>query len=108
MCVFAGKGIPNVLARSNDRTTKLRPGDIPSTDEAVHRFHAMGGHLTTFSSFGSDPLVDHPDLVAQRDMEYARWAPEFPTIFHAIVNGNELLFKNSIVKFIELTNQLTP
>ena len=108
MCIFAGKGIPNIRARNNDKTIKRPSGDIPSTDEAVHRFFAMGGHLTTFSPFGSDPLVDHPNLVAQRDADYARCMPEFPTIFHAIVNGNELLFKNSIMKYVELSNQLTP
>ena len=68
-CIVAGKGIPNISVKSNDKTTKLHFGDIPSP--AVQRFFAMGGHLTyctTFSPSGSDPLVYHPNLVEQLSM----------------------------------------
>ncbi len=68
----------------------------------------MGGRLTTFSPFGSDPLVDSPALVAQRDTEFSASFPPFSTVFHAIVNGNDQLFRVGIKRVIDLTDRLTP
>ena len=81
LCIFAGKGNLNIRDTNNDKTTKPHSGDIPSIDEAVHRIFAIGGHLSTFSPFGSDPMVYLPNLVVQRDAEYARCMPELSTVF---------------------------
>ena len=100
--------MPNRRCRTKDFTTKLRSSDIPTTDEAVRQFTALGGRLTIYSPFGEDPLESRPDLIAQRDAQYISCVPSFATIFHAIVNGDERQFQDGLKMFIQLTEQLIP
>ncbi len=106
--MFAGKGVPNRRARENIQTRRVSSSVVPTADVAVQRFSAMGGKLTIFSPFGSDPLADHPALAAQREVEFSSSVPPFSAVFHAIVNGNDRLFREGVRRFIYLTDRLTP
>ena len=80
---------------------------IPSVDDAIQQYEAMGGHLTLFSPFGKDLLADHPDLVAERERQYYGAYPDFATIFHEISNGRTQLFEGGLQLFLQLTEQLS-
>ena len=54
---------------------------LPDKESAVHDFEENGGHLTTFSVFGEDPLEGSTYLFAQREMEFHRRYPDFRNFF---------------------------
>lgn len=101
-----GKGVPNRLASLNNHANIVPPSQLPSPEDAVQHFENMGGSLTIESSFGEDVLAGRPDLVAQRESTYFQQASEFSTIFHSLVNGNDLPFRQSLKLLLQLTEQL--
>ena len=104
--LHTGKGVPNRLALVNNHAQPVSSQVIPSVDDAIQQFEAMGGHLTLFSPFGKDLLVDHPELVAERERQYYCAYPDFATIFHDISNGRTQLFEGGLQLFLQLTEQL--
>ena len=102
-----GKGIPNRLARIK-HTGAVPPSMVMSPEDAVQAFEGMGGNLTLFSPFGVDPIADRADLVAARESEFFQRVPDFTTIFHSLVNGNDHPFRDGFKFFLELTQRLTP
>ena len=73
---------------------------------ATQQFEAMGGNLTHFSHFGSDPLADYPELIAERERQFHGSYPDFAPIFHELSNGRRQLFESGILLFLQLTEQL--
>ena len=80
------KGIPNELQRSS-RTVKLPEGIISECEVAVSEFASSGGHLTTSSEFGIDPLAHRTDLLDERYQQFHQQFPNYSPVFHAITNG---------------------
>ena len=105
--LHTGKGVPNRLALVNNHAQPVSAQVIPSVDDAIQQYEAMGGHLTLFSPFGKDLLADHPDLVAERERQYYGAYPDFATIFHEISNGHTQLFEGGLQLFLQLTEQLS-
>ena len=64
--------------RENNRTAKIIPSIVPSPEEAVSRFHSMGGELTLFPAFGEDLLTE--SLAAIRQEEFLRKFPDLHLI----------------------------
>ena len=48
--------------KRNNHAAAIDPHLLPDPDDAVQRFESFGGHLTTFSCFGHDPLCNGVDL----------------------------------------------
>ena len=67
---------------------------------------SLGRHITTFSSFGEDPLRSNPQLVAQREAEFFAHYADFNNIFHTAVNGNFSLFCEGVLFLIDLSKRL--
>ena len=105
--LHTGKGVPNRLVLVNNHAQPVSTQVIPSVDDAIQQYEAMGGHLTLFSPFGKDLLADHPELVAERERQYYSAYPDFATIFHEISNGRTQLFEGGLQLFLQLTEQLS-
>ena len=87
------KGIPNRLASVNNHSQPLSSSVLPSSETAVQHFEALGGNITLFSPFGSDPLSDHPELVAERERQFYSSYLDFAPIFHKLTNGPHSTFR---------------
>ena len=74
----------------------MRPGLIPSAEDAARQYSAAGGHLTDFSVFGEDPLNNNSSLVQQRETEFLQRYPQFDQLFHKLVNGDEKEFCDAL------------
>ena len=59
-------GVPSALAR-NSRVTRLPQSSIPSTLHMLQFHERDGSHLRRLSSFGTDPLLRHPQLQELRN-----------------------------------------
>ena len=70
-------------------------------------FEQDGGNLTYCSTFGVDPLQSNDRLLSERQRHFQCKFPSFETIFHSLVNGNKLEFRNGLIYFIQLTNSLS-
>ncbi|KAL5517477.1 hypothetical protein EMCRGX_G003023 [Ephydatia muelleri] len=78
--------------RSNYNTSPVNEDIIPSPEQAVQQYHSLGGQLTIFSHFGTDPLEDGQR--AERDERLKANILDFPTIFYKLVNGDDKPFQN--------------
>ena len=87
-------------------TSPINEDLIPSTEAAVQRYESFGGNLTLSSTFGIDPLHDEHTIL-EREAYYTANAPDFPTIFHHLVNGHDTHFRNGLKCFIVTTKRLT-
>lgn len=101
-----GRGVPNRLMAGNNHAKPISDSSIVDPDAAVRHFESLGGHITTFSPFGEDPLKDRSHLVAQRETEFHARYPNFNNFFHALVNSNYILFHEGILFFIEISKRL--
>ena len=88
------------------RVAPIDPTLIPTASCAVASFRACGGHLTTFSAFGEDPLDGHDELMRRREEAFFVKFPSFDPIFHAVANGDGSLFKEAILLFVSITSRL--
>lgn len=91
---------------SNNQVAQLNTTDIPSPNEALQEFQNHGGHITTFSTFGHDPLGQRPDMMREREERFYQYYPQFDDIFHNAVNGDYSLFRSSLLFFIDISKQL--
>lgn len=100
------RGNTNQLMLADNRTKKLDPRVIPSPAEAVRMYEAHGGHITEESHFGKDPLANDAEKCTIREMAYMERYPSFEPAFHNIVNGNDALFREELLYFIDTTYRL--
>ena len=91
---------------SNNQAIQIDSRLLPDKESAVHDFEENGGHLTTFSVYGEDPLEGSPYLVAQREMEFHRRYPDFRNFFYTVANGNFVLFREGILYLIAISSNL--
>ena len=63
------RGTPNHLMASNSHTARIDPHLIPLPEEVVRQYEQAGGHITHFSGFGEDPLVNNTILSHQSEVE---------------------------------------
>ena len=66
MHIFAGKGIPNIRTQEKNRVAKVPARIVLNPDEAISRYHAMGGQLTLVPVFGADPLSPSHKILLQQ------------------------------------------
>ena len=67
----------------------------------------LEGHITHFSGFGEDPLVNNTILSHQREVEFHQRYPNFDLFFHKVVNGDDSVFREGLLYFIQITQTLT-
>jgi len=107
-CVGRRHRVPYRAMMENNCAVKIDSNLLPDVDAAVSGFESNGGQLTTFSSFGEDPLRDNTTLVAQRETEFYRQHPRisFPNFFYSVTNGDYSLFREGILSYITITKNL--
>lgn len=77
-----------------------------SAETARNSYEALGGHLTRFSSFGTDPLGHCAELVHLREQQLAD--PENVQEAKAEgVNESYRLYRNKITKYADITRTLS-
>ena len=101
------RGIPNRLMLTDDRTKKLGNSRLPTPTQAIYMYRANGGHITEESNFGEDPLANDVDKYRIRENAFVQKFPSFEAIFHNLVNGNSIPFKNGLKYFIDITYRLS-
>ena len=104
-----GGGIPDVLARTNDRVTMVHPTYIPCVDDAIAAHMSQGGHLAPESSmvYGADPIAEYPALQALRDRDFRLMFLSTEQLFENILHSDGVLFQQAILSFIELNHRYT-
>ena len=74
-------GTPNHLIASNSHTARIDPYLIPLPEEAVRQYEHTGGHITHFSGFGEDPLINNAILSHQHEAGFHQRYPNFSIFF---------------------------
>ena len=90
----------NYVSKLNDFTVVL------SVDDAVTQYEGSGGNLTVWSDFGLDLLSSNANLLSERQLLFHTKYPNFSQIFHSLVNGDTVQFKNGLRYFIGVTENL--
>lgn len=85
---------------SNNQVQPINPQFIQDPDEAQTSFEQLGGRITAFSPFGSDPLLNHPVLSQRRNSMFHQQYPNFNAFFSRAANGDFTLFKAGLIHFI--------
>ena len=100
------KGIPNTLAL-NDGTNPIHLSEIPMSDMAVSEYRHQGGSITDPTEFGEDPLRDDLVLLRRREQLWVtRCGATISVIYTDLMAGNSQPLQDSIMKFIEVTQEL--
>lgn len=102
-------GVPSVIFQEQCQTSLLPAGVVlPTGMDAAYDYMQQGGRITLAGDFGQDPLHHYPNLANER---LARFQTEFPHpsgLFTTCVNRHSTPFKNAVLRFIELTDSLSP
>ena len=97
-------GVPNNLAR-NSSVTHLPHNIDLSTSYMLQQHESHGSHLRRVSSFGTDPLRNHPRLQELRERDFALSWPDMNVVFQDVLHNHAEMFKNCISHFLILTNR---
>ena len=102
-----GGGIPDVLARRNDRVTFVHPTNVPGVDSAVAAHVSQGGQLAPESSmvYGTDPNAGYPALQTLRDRDFRVMFPSTQQVFEDILHNGGILFQRAIISFMDLNRR---
>jgi len=68
--------VPKHAMMENNCVAQVDSDVLPDVDSAVIKFESNGGQLTTFSSFGENPLRHNPVLISQREEQFYRQHPK--------------------------------
>ena len=63
--------------------------------------------VISLSGFGEDPLVNSTILSHQREVKFHQRYPNFDLFFHKVVNGDDSVFREGLLYFIQITQTLT-
>ena len=80
---------------------------IPDGREAADLYREVGGSITMFPKFGTDPLEACSDLKDRRNHEFSNRYPEFAPLFYTVVNSNYTPFCEALSFFILITHSLS-
>ena len=105
--LFKGKEKPVDMMMSNYQAVPLPETVVPSPEIAKDEFERSGGKLKNFGSFGTDPLLDNPQLQEIREKEFSGHTTSFNYIFNAVANNIHGPLAQAIIKYIEITRQLS-
>ena len=91
----------------NNQSAQVNPAALPSVDDAFHQYTSLGGTLTEPHPSGQDPLEGNAHLQQIRHDVFVEKYTTFDPIFHAVVNGNDSLFREGLKFLIETTQRLS-
>ena len=94
---WPSRGTPNHLIASNSHTARIDSYLIPLPEEAVRQYQQAGGHITHFSGFGEDPFINNAILSHQREAKFHQRYPNFESLFHELVNGDDSVFREGLL-----------
>ena len=100
--------IPEMVMRNDNRATRITV-PMPQPQQAADEYRMNGGRITdpdTCSTF-KDPLLHDAAKVDIRLHAFLKRYPSFDTIFHNLVNGNKIMFKEALMFFIDINFRLT-
>ena len=100
------RGVPAQLASQNNRAAVISRSLIPDVDTAVAMYEASGGHLSTPSGFGTDPIAGSPELLRYRENEMEQNIPSPEDLFGWTVNGITQPFADSLKFMIDTSIHL--
>ena len=103
LSTYAGqhRGVPNRLADQNNRAAVISSSLIPDVDSAIAMYEASGGHLSTPSGFGTDPIAGSPELLHHRQCLMEQNVPTPEDLFGWTVNGFIQPFADSLKYMID-------
>ena len=101
------RGIPDSLMVRDNRAKRIDVNILPPPDEAVRMYVNDGGTLTDSGPFGTDPIADYPDKVRIRETSFFERYPSFSDLFHELVNGNPVRFKEALLFHVDITKRLS-
>ena len=99
--------IPNQAMLANNHVAQMNPAVVPTSDQAVQLYQDAGGQLSLFNSFGEDPLALNSTLRQQRDWAFFQRYPTFDNVFYKLANGNDSLFREGLLFFIQVTHSMS-
>ena len=101
------RGSPNERMVKDNRVKRIDRSLLPTPNEIVQQYRQSGGHITEFCSFGSDPIANNLNKCIVRNTSFSQCYPSFDAIFHQLVNGNETLFREGLLYYIDITYRLS-
>ena len=90
--------VPDRMMQRDNRTRAFTPSLLPPTDQAIQLYESSGGRLSDPTPFGTDPIDG--DRREMRDQAFRRKYPSIDSIFHRLVNGESLIFKQALLFLI--------
>ena len=99
--------IPIECMISTSRTSHPPPNLIPTYIDAVDMYENNGGALTRVSEFGTDPLSQNEFLFNLREHLFHTFVSSPNDIFANIVHGDTHLLKDCLIRFYDITLQLS-
>ena len=101
------RGTPNWRMSQNNQIMPINPSVLPTADDIVRLYVSNGStSITTMNNFGIDPLEQDPVKYRLRFQSFCEQSPPFDTIFSRAVNGDDEIFKRSLLFFINATIRL--
>ena len=97
--------VPDRMMQRDNRTRAFTPSLLPPTDQAIQLYESSGGRLSDPTPFGTDPIDG--DRREMRDQAFRRKYPSIDSIFHRLVNGESLIFKQALLFLIDVTRRLS-
>lgn len=79
---------------------------MPQPQQAADEYRSNGGRLTDPDHIIKDPLFNDAAKIEIRLHTFVKRYPSFDTIFHNLVNGNNVMFKDALKFFIDVTFRL--
>ena len=98
--------IPVQVMKNNSKARMINPNLLLPPQDAVHQYRLNGGSITDPELSITDPLCD---LASRRDIRLRSFNEKYSceNIFHGVVNGNKLVFIDSVKYFIDITYRLS-
>ena len=88
----------------NNHTYYLPSDDIlPTQEEAITMYESDGGNISQPEVFGFDPLLGQIDKQKARLYNFNSKFSNLEVIFYTLVNGDNHLFEEALLSFINLT-----
>ena len=87
----------------NNRIAHIDSQLIPSARDAQILYHQAGGHITSDSSFGIDPLAESEGKKALRLYAFHERYQSFDLIFFDVVNSRPFIFHEALLFYISST-----
>ena len=101
------RGIPNERVLLDNRTKRISLSLLPSAEGIAQQYRNSGGHVTDAIMFGLDPIANNVHKCFIRMSTFTEYYPSFDMIFHQVANGNDVIFQEALIFFIDVTHRLS-